>query len=206
MRKVRPGFVVAMMGAVGFWLWSRTDSGEQTMTNIIDASADSADAAQRNIGAFLGVIRYAEGTAGANGYRTMFGGRLFDGFADHPRVAHRFTDRLGRQLWTSAAGAYQFMAVSPIPTGGSTRVNTWDRVKAELGLLDFSPFNQDRAALFLIEEAGALDDVRAGRFDLAISKTRGVWASFPGAGYSQPEKSLAALRFTFEAGGGEIFA
>lgn len=203
---VRPGFIIALIATVGVWLWSRTSSGEQAMTNIIDASANSEDAAQRNIGAFLSVIRYAEGTAGSNGYRTLFGGGLFDGFGDHPRIARQFTDKLGRRLWTSAAGAYQFMAVSPTSAGGSTRVNTWDRVKAALDLLDFSPFNQDRAALFLIEEKGALDDVRAGRFGEAINKVRGVWASLPGAGYNQPEKSLASLQAVFVSAGGEVLA
>lgn len=206
MRKVRPVFVYAALGALGFWLWSRSTQGEEMVDNIINASADSEDAAQRNIGAFLQVIRFAEGTAGPNGYITMFGGRLFSGFADHPRVANRFTDKLGRLLWTSAAGAYQFMAVSPIPTGGFTRVNTWDRVKAELGLIDFSPFSQDRAALFLIKEEGALDDVREGRFAVAVDKVRNVWASLPGAGYNQPEKSLASLQARFVASGGEILA
>lgn len=206
MRKVRPLFVYAALGAIGLWLWSRTTSGEETVENIIDASANSEDAAQRNIGAFLSVIRYAEGTTGAGGYRTMFGGGLFSGFADHPRIAHQFTDKLGRRLWTSAAGAYQFMAISPLPSGSSTRVDTWDRVKARLGLIDFSPFNQDRAALFLIEEAGALDDVRSGRFDSAVSKVRRIWASLPGAGYNQPEKSLASLQSRFVSAGGEILA
>lgn len=174
--------------------------------NIINASVDSEDAAQRNIGAFLKVLRFAEGTAGPNGYRTRFGMKLFDGFVDHPRIAVQFTDRLGRKLWTSAAGAYQAMAVSPIPTGGFTKVNTWDRVKAALSLTDFSPFNQDRFALFLIEEEGALDDVREGRFDVAVDKVRNVWASLPGAGYNQPEKSLASLQAKFVAAGGEILA
>lgn len=162
------------------------------------------DSAARNIGAFLFMIRTAEGTAGPNGHRTMFGGRLFDGWGDHPRIAHRFTDKAGRQLWTSAAGAYQFMAVSPIPGGGSTRVDTWDRLQARLGLPDFGPASQDAAAVELIREAGALADVRAGRFDAAVSKVRRIWASMPGAGYSQPEKSLDALRIAYLNNGGTL--
>lgn len=158
--------------------------------------------AQRNRAAFLWMIRKAEGTAGPNGYRTLFGGRLFSGWADHPRVAQQFTDKAGRRLWTSAAGAYQFMAVSPLPGGGSTRVNTWDRVRDKLGLPDFSPASQDEAALELIRERGALADVDAGRFDEAVRKVRSVWASMPGAGYAQPEKSLQALRVAYAEAGG----
>lgn len=160
--------------------------------------------AERNVAAFLRMIRYAEGTAGSNGYRTMFGGDLFDSYADHPRRAVQFTDRAGRRLWTSAAGAYQFMAVSPLPTGGSTRVDTWDRIKRRLALPDFSPASQDAAAVALIDEAGGLADVRAGRFADAVFKVRKVWASLPGAGYAQPEKSLAALQTVYMESGGIV--
>lgn len=168
------------------------------MPTMTDADTETA-----NLAAFLRVIRVAEGTAGANGYRTMFGGRLFDDFADHPRRAVQFTDAKGRRLWTSAAGAYQFMAVSPIP-GGSTKVNTWDRIKAKLGLPDFGPESQDAAAIELISECGALGDVQAGRFASAIDKCRGVWASLPGAGYAQPERSLDSLTTAYLAAGGTL--
>lgn len=156
-----------------------------------------------NRAAFLLAIRYAEGTAGPNGYRTMFGGQLFSSYDDHPRRAVQFTDKAGRRLWTSAAGAYQFMAISPIP-GGSTRVDTWDRLKRKGGLVDFSPESQDRAALMLVDECGALADVDAGRFDVAIGKCRRVWASLPGAGYAQPERSLSWLRDRYTDNGGRL--
>jgi len=163
------------------------------------------DQAARNVAAFLLTIRKAEGTAGANGYRTLFGGRLFEGWADHPRLAQRFTDKAGRQLWTSAAGAYQFMAVSPVPgSASSTKVNTWDRIAARLGLPDFSPESQDAAAVELIREAGALGDVEAGRFDQAVGKVRRIWASLPGAGYAQPERSMEELRTAYLNAGGYL--
>jgi len=162
------------------------------------------DTVDANRNAMLLTIRKAEGTAGQDGYRMLFGGRLFDSFADHPRQPAQFTDRAGRRLWTSAAGAYQFMAVSPIPGGGSTRVDTWDRMQRKLGLPDFSPGSQDLAALQLIEDQGALGDVDAGRFDDAIGKIRSVWASLPGAGYSQPERTLDYLRAAYLAAGGTL--
>lgn len=157
------------------------------------------DRAELNRAAFLMMIRTAEGTAGPDGYRTMFGGSLFTGWADHPRQVHRFGN-----LWTSAAGAYQFMAVSPIPGGGSTRVDTWDRVQRRLGLPDFSPASQDAAALYLVDEAGALLDVEAGRFAQAVGKVRRIWASMPGAGYGQPEQALARLESVYLANGGTL--
>lgn len=163
-----------------------------------------ADTGAANVAAFLRVIRFAEGTAGATGYRTLFGGRLFDDFSDHPRQAVQFTDQAGRVLWTTAAGAYQFMAISPLPGGKSTRVDTWDRMAAKLGLPDFTPASQDAAALGLIDDAGALNDVRAGRFEQAIAKVRRIWASLPGAGYDQGERTLASLRAAYLDAGGNF--
>jgi len=164
-------------------------------------SADSETAAA-NLAAFLMTLRRAEGTAGPNGYRTVFGGALFAGYADHPRRAVRFTDRAGRRLWTTAAGAYQFMAVSALPDGGATKVDTWDRIKARLDLPDFSPASQDAAAVELIREADALDLVEAGKFDAAVSKVRRIWASLPGAGYAQPERTIENLRAAYVDAGG----
>lgn len=219
--------VIAATATAGLgWLLLRrspdtttTTTGEEEAAQDLDASASlwsladqfaeaatppEPDMADSNTAAFLLMIRKAEGTAGPNGYRTLFGGKLFDGWADHPRIAKQFRDGAGRTLWTTAAGAYQFMAVSPIPTGGSTRSNTWDRIRDKLGLPDFSPASQDAAAVELIREAGALGDVRAGRFDQAVNKVRRIWASMPGAGYAQPEKSLDALRVAYLNAGGTL--
>jgi muramidase (phage lysozyme) len=167
-----------------------------TMT---DTSTEDA-----NVAAGLAMIRFAEGTKGANGYRTMFGYRYFNDFADHPREPAQFTDKQGRRLWTSAAGAYQFMAVSPIPGGGSTKVDTWDRLQRKLALPDFSPASQDAAAIELINEAGALNDLKAGRFGAFVTKCSRTWASLPGAGYAQPERKLADLQTAYINAGGTL--
>lgn len=171
--------------------------------------ADAQAQAVANVRAFLLMIRAAEGTADDNGYRALFGHRpgrpvLFDSFADHPRKAVQFTHQTRGLLWTSAAGAYQAMAVSPLPGGKSTRVNTWDRIRAKLNLPDFSPASQDAFAVELIDEKGALLDVQEGRFDVAVGKVRDVWASLPGAGYGQPERDLAGLRAVYVAQGGAL--
>lgn len=60
----------------------------------------------------------------------------FDDYSDHPRV---FVARPDGRV-SSAAGRYQFTATE------------WDRVAGILNLEDFSPMNQDRAALYLMEE------------------------------------------------------
>jgi muramidase (phage lysozyme) len=138
-----------------------------------------------NVGAFLSMIAYAEGTAGPDGYRTLFGGGKFDSYADHPRIYVPF-----RTTSSSAAGRYQILA------------RTWDTLARRLGLTDFGPDNQDAAAIELIRERGALNDARAGRTAAAVDKVRKVWASLPGAGYAQPERSINQLLAAYERAGG----
>lgn len=144
-----------------------------------------------NVKAFLRVIRDCEGTSGEDGYRTMFGGDLFDDFADHPR--RPITKMLGGKLLTStAAGAYQFLK------------GTWDECRKALSLPDFSPASQDRGALFLIERRGALQDVIAGRLEDAVAKCAREWASLPGSPYGQPVKTMAHVRKTYIDAGGKF--
>lgn len=157
------------------------------MTGNVDAST-----ADTNVRAFLDMIAYAEGTSGPEGYRTMFGGTLMDSFADHPRKIFSFTNSRGETLKTSAAGRYQFLQ------------GTWDELKRKLGLQDFGPASQDAGAIELIRQRGALNDVRAGRIVDAIAKVRSVWASLPGAGYAQPERSIPNLLTAYANAGGAV--
>lgn len=155
---------------------------------------NSTDAytANSNISAFLDLIAYAEGTLNERGYQTQFGYRYFQSYADHPRQYFDYTDQAGRTLKTSAAGRYQII------------VKTWDALKDKLGLQDFSPASQDAAAVELIRQRGALNDVKAGRIADAVTKCAPVWASLPGAGYNQPERDLPTLLATYTAKGGTL--
>lgn len=170
---------------------------EEEGGGILDA-IDSAyysivgfDMENKNLRAFLGMIRTAEGTAGPNGYRTLFGGTLFSSFADHPRI--KITARSGGSpITSSAAGAYQIIE------------RTWNEVAAKLGLPDFSPASQDRAAVELIRRRGALRDVYAGRLDAAIVKCNREWASLPGSPYGQPTISADRAYQLYAAAGGEV--
>lgn len=82
---------------------------------------------------------------GRDPYRVMYGGRTVDDFSDHPRQlmpivsGPNATSRSG--LRTSAAGGYQFLRGS------------WDEARNALGLPDFSPLSQDRAAIWHAERA-----------------------------------------------------
>lgn len=137
------------------------------------------------------MVAVAEGTKdlGDNGYNTLIGGTLFHSYHDHPR----------RRVWvekilkhSTAAGRYQILK------------RYFDFYKKKLGLPDFSPDSQDKIALEMIRECGALDDIDAGRFDQAVEKCRSRWASFPGAGYGQAEKKLDTLRIAYLYAGGQI--
>jgi muramidase (phage lysozyme) len=142
-----------------------------------------------NVKSFLAVIRAGEGTSDSGGYSRHYGGTSFDSFADHPRIA------ITAGRWTStAAGAYQFLS------------RTWDECASALDLADFSPKNQDLAALFLIDRRKALDDVLAGRIEQAIAKCNREWASLPGSPYGQPVRTMEQALATYRAHGGELAA
>ena len=148
-----------------------------------------ADLQNKNVQAMLRVIRTGEGTNDANGYRRIFGGQLFTSYADHPRVS------VTKNGYTStAAGAYQAI------------ISTWDETAAIMGLKDFSPASQDLYAVGRIAARGALDDVKAGRFSVAIAKIAQEWASMPGSPYGQPVITLDKAKQVFASNGGAIYA
>jgi muramidase (phage lysozyme) len=153
--------------------------------NKLAASLSSGGQREANLRAFLWMIRKCEGTANEMGYRTLFGYKYFDDFSKHPNrkvTAGGYT--------STAAGAYQIL------------YKTWVWLKTFNDLPDFSPENQDKAAVALIQYRGALEDVYAGRFDSAVKKCAKEWASLPGSPYGQPTRSLADARdFYTEAGG-----
>src|SRR5574343_871305 len=151
---------------------------------LLDALASS------NVRAFLAMIRDGEGTSDDDGSRRMFGGKLFDGFDDHPRQVQTYALKKGGQLSSTAAGAYQFLS------------RTWDGLVKQWGFKDFSPHSQDLGAIALILGRKALDDVIAGRFDAAVRKCNKEWASLPGSPYGQPTTTLEKARQVYQDAGG----
>lgn len=160
------------------------------------ARLSEQEAGGRNVLAFLDMLGVSEGTDDGrqatddDGYDVLVGGGNFRSYADHPRQLIALP-RLG--ISSTAAGRYQLLA------------RFWDAYRRSLGLVGgFTPENQDRVAIQQIRERGALADIHAGRFDIAVSKVRNIWASLPGAGYGQHEQKIERLRAAFKRAGGRI--
>ncbi len=146
--------------------------------------------------AFLDMIAHSEiGPAllaeSDDGYNVLVGStpatpNLFTSYADHPREL--IAIRPG--LMSTAAGRYQILA------------HMYDVYSEQLHLPDFGPASQDAIALQMIGECRALDDIDAGRVEMAISKCCSRWASLPGAGYGQHENAIETLVAAFTAAGG----
>jgi muramidase (phage lysozyme) len=159
-----------------------------------------------NVQAFLKMIRVSEGTEGGgrDPYAVCYGYSFtITDFSDHPTLLGHWRGKVlpdamckgagfGPGCVSTAAGAYQFIS------------STWSGCKRALGLSDFGPYSQDQAAIYLIKQRGALDDVKAGRVSEAINKCRREWASLPGAGYGQGERRLADLVSAYEQAGGFV--
>lgn len=212
MRKLNPGLVVALTAAAGLWLFSRSTRGEAVVADVFDYGGEVIDYGvdymrlrDDNIRAFLTLIGWSEGTERElDPYRVVYGySRVIYDLSDHPAVTgewrgERLPDAmcaaagLSPGCISTAAGRYQM--IRP----------TWLAAKQALGLPDFGPDSQDRAALWLIERRGALEDVQEGRVADAIAKVRREWASLPSSGWGQPERPLASLIDVYRTAGGTL--
>lgn len=146
----------------------------------------------RNVLAFLAVIRRGEGTADPDGYKRIFGGEELDSFADHPRRVVTKKLKKGGTISSSAAGAYQFLE------------RTWDALVKQYGFADFEPLTQDYAAIALIAGRKALNNVLQGEFQEAVRKCAREWASLPTAPYGQPTLTWAVAIETYRQAGGSF--
>ena len=112
---------------------------------------------------FLNVLAISEGTYGHSNPYFAQGGtsdKLFStGYQAHPRAlgqgVWQFKDKLGRQLKSTANGKY------------AITYPTWQGIEKQWGKMDFSPASQDAAAVWLINQSGALQDVVKNAFQRA---------------------------------------
>ncbi len=173
---------VVLIGAISLNLYYRDRPNTEAANNVSDnGSAIASQNISPKIRAFLTVISWAEGTDGADGYKTHFGYEKFEDFSDHPRKV-----KSANGHHSDAAGKYQAMSF------------TWDRIAKKIGLKDFSPANQDRFAIELLKECGAYDLIERGEIEKAIIAASPTWASLPkedgGSVYSnQKAKPMPAL-------------
>ena len=148
--------------------------------------------------AFLDMIAHSEIGPGLlavsdNGYNVIVGSTtahpdLFSDYSDHPRKFVSLTSTLA----SSAAGRYQLLA------------RYFDAYKKQLGIPDFSPDSQDAIALQQIKECKAIPSIESGQFGAAVMQCAHIWASLPGAGYSQHENKMADLQAAYVAAGGSL--
>jgi len=161
------------------------------MARLTEAQAGGA-----NVLRFLDLIAFSEGTSTVkvsdDGYNVLYGGGLFTGYLDHPRCKLTFPIN-GKPVTSTAAGRYQLLE------------RYWDAYRASLRLQGgFTPENQDRIGLQQIRERRALEDIKAGRIQQAISKCSNIWASFPGNNYGQNPHRLENLLAHWQKLGGML--
>jgi len=156
------------------------------------------------VSAFLYMIRasehvYPRDVLGDEAYRIFYGGAKFNDLSEHPvntgeMKPVKLPDAMCRAAGygpgcvTTAAGAYQI--IKP----------TWNRLRDKLGLSDFSPESQDRAAVELLEESGAMELLGLDDIQGAIRAASKVWASLPGSTAQQNPKSLSYALARFSEG------
>lgn len=187
----------------GISLSALADSGEAIINRITEESANvEQSTADRNVSAFLSMLRRAEGTDSRDGYRACYGyAHTIADLSEHPAVSGEWRGEVlpdamcanagfGPGCVSTAAGAYQL--IKP----------TWISLRNALGLPDFSEASQDAAAVEAIRRRGALQDVMAGRFAQAISKCRNEWASLPGNYAGQGQRSMGQLLAWIDTEGG----
>jgi len=179
----------------------------ETFYNVLtEQGANVTDAqASRNLGAFLRMLRQSEGTSNAaDPYRVCYGyGHTISDLSDHPAVTGEWHGKplsdamcrnagFGPGCVSSAAGAYQIIR------------GTWLSLRDALGLEDFGPLSQDLAAIELVRRRGALADAQGGRLEAAVRKCRNEWASLPGNGAGQGQRSIQQLAQWYSGAGGGL--
>lgn len=147
----------------------------RTGSTIDFANAGSPADLQPHQRALLDTIA---GPESAGKYDVIYGGGRFSDFSDHPRKAVPIGSGPNAGKTSSAAGKYQFLG------------STWDDQAKKLGLTDFSPASQDKAAWNLAAESyrnatgGDLDAVlRSGDTNAIAGVGKAlapIWTSLPG--------------------------
>ncbi|MGN8022253.1 hypothetical protein ACTJJ7_16240 [Phyllobacterium sp. 22229] len=126
----------------------------------------------------IALLNTISGPESGGAYNVIYGGQTVNDLSDHPRVDVPITSGPNEGKTSSAAGKYQFLK------------GTWDEYKQKLGLPDFSPDSQDRAAWQLAQDAykdatgGDLTKALSSNDPIQIAKVgkalAPIWTSLPG--------------------------
>lgn len=175
--------------------------------------------ADRPVCAFLDLIAASEGTSThpltrADGYDVIVTGidgpHIFGDFSCHPFALGRKpivvrAAQAARIAEPAEPGPFQPKVIEPMkPAVESTAsgryqiiLPTWETLCSYGRTPTFAPTFQDLAAIQLLAECRALDDLHAGHIAAAIDKACETWGSFPGNPYQQGGRSLDWLLDTY---------
>ncbi|QMT44241.1 MuF-C-terminal domain-containing protein [Neisseria dentiae] len=115
-----------------------------------------------NMRKMLNLISHTEGTE-KHGYNTLVGGGRINDLGKHPNKVGLVTGDGA----STAFGRYQIVG------------KTWRGLQKQYGFTDMNPASQDAAAVALIHQRGALNDVLNGNYKAAINKLGDEWVSLP---------------------------
>ena len=158
-----------------------TDGYKAALTAAVGASGGIKSGPAANIDPSIppegrALLATIGGPEAGGQYNVRYGGATFNGFDDHPRVRQMITTGPNAGKYSDAAGRYQFLS------------STWDQERAKLGLTNFSPASQDKAAWDLAQTSyqklsgrDLLSDLReGGHMSQIASALRTQWTSLPG--------------------------
>lgn len=162
--------LATMLSPFAPWMLPLTMYGEGLLGNTKDLRKEIPPAA-------AGLLNSIANSESGGAYNVLYGGKTFSSFADHPNSPQTILSGPHAGEKTTAAGRYQFT------------YSTWKRAQKALGLKDFSPMNQDRAAWWLAQQdyrsrtgRDLLSDLNSGNPDILSGigpALSGTWTSLP---------------------------
>lgn len=144
--------------------------------------------AMNNLYAFLAMIRHVESS---DKYNVIAGGDTFSDYREHPFILNPGRNK---PIGTTASGAYQMV------------VGTWRMARDALGLTDFSPGSQDKAAIWILQNKrkGSYDAVIQGDIRRAMELLRNEWEAFDKMLSGQYPITIANAESFFIGNGGNL--
>lgn len=146
----------------------------------------------KNVVAAIRMVRERESSQIDDGPQSAFtlvcGGGHVDSLDRHPYHGIS-TKKIGR---STACGIGQFLGT------------TWAEMADRYGFEDFGKQCQMECMVALFHRRGALDDIIAGRIEVAVIKCRLEWTSLPGASESKSSWTMARALAVYEKWGGTV--